>query len=52
MDLGVGEMEFVFCGKHPFLMTGTQVGYPGPMDGLDLFKPIIKNCILFELWYF
>ena len=46
MDLGVGEMGFVFCGKHPFLMTGTQVGNPGPMDRLDLFIPIIRNCIL------
>ena len=31
MDLGVGEMGFIFCGKHRLLVTRTQVGDPGPM---------------------
>ena len=30
MDLGVGEMEFIFCCKHPLLMTRIQVSNPGP----------------------
>ena len=34
MDLGVGEMGLTFCGKHPLLMTRTQVSNPGPMGPL------------------
>ena len=34
MDLGVGEMGFIFCGKHPLLVTRTQVSDPGPMGPL------------------
>ena len=34
MDLGVAEMGFLFCGKHPLLMTRTQVSDPGPMGPL------------------
>ena len=30
MDLGVGEMGFIFCGKHPLLITRIQVSDPGP----------------------
>ena len=36
MDLGVGEMGFICCGKHPVLVTRTQVSDPGPMDPLIL----------------
>ena len=31
MDLGVAEMGFIFLGKHPFLITRTEVSDPGPM---------------------
>ena len=34
MDLGVGEMGFIFCGKHPRFVTRTQVRDPGPMGHL------------------
>ena len=37
MDLGVGEMGFIYCGKHPLLVTRTLVRDPGPMDPLVLF---------------
>ena len=32
MNLGVEEMGFIFCGKHPLLMTRTQVRDPRHMD--------------------
>ena len=32
MDLGVGEMGFIFCGKHHLLVTRTQVSDSGHMD--------------------
>ena len=38
MDLGVGEMGFKFCGKHPLLMTRTQVSNPGLMGPLILVR--------------
>ena len=28
--LGVGEMGFIFCGKHPLLLIRIQVRNPGP----------------------
>ena len=28
MDLSAGEMGFIFCGKHPLLMTRTLVSDP------------------------
>ena len=34
MDLSVGEMGFIFCGKHPLLVSRTQVSDPGPNDPL------------------
>ena len=34
MDLGVGEMGFIFCGYHPLLVTRIQVNDPGPMGPL------------------
>ena len=34
MDLGVAEMGFIFCGKHPLLMKMTGVSDPGPMGPL------------------
>ena len=37
MDLCVGEMGFIFCGKHPILMTTIHVSDPGPM-GLLVFR--------------
>ena len=30
MDLGAGEIGFIFCGKHPLIMTKIQVSYRGP----------------------
>ena len=38
MDIGVGEMAFIFCGKHPPLVTRIQVSDPGPRA--LLFKKI------------
>ena len=29
MDLGVGEIVFLFCGKQPLFMTRTHVSDPG-----------------------
>ena len=34
MDLSVGEMGFIFCGKHHLLAARTQVSDPGPNDPL------------------
>ena len=34
MDLGVGEMGFIFYGEHPVLVTRTRVSDPGPMGPL------------------
>ena len=30
MDLGVGEIGFIFYSKHPLLVTRTQRSNPGP----------------------
>ena len=37
MDLGVGEMGFIFC-KHPLLVTRTQMSNPGPIGPLVLIR--------------
>ena len=29
MDLGVGKMKFIFCGKYPLPVTRIQVSDPG-----------------------
>ena len=34
MDLGVGEMGFIFCGKRPFLLTRAQVSNQWPLGPL------------------
>ena len=34
MELGVVEMRLIFCGKHPLLVTRTQVSDPGTMGHL------------------
>ena len=34
MDLGFGEMGFIFCGKRPLLVTRIQVSDPGPICSL------------------
>ena len=34
MDLGVGEMRFIFCGKNTLLVTRNQVSDPRSMDPL------------------
>ena len=36
MDLGVGEMGFIFCG-YPLFETRTRVSDPGPMNPLVKF---------------
>ena len=33
MDLGIGEMGFIFYDKYPFLLTRPQVSDPGPRLG-------------------
>ena len=38
MDFRVKEMGFIFCGKHPLLMTRTQVNEPGPMGTLVILS--------------
>ena len=37
MDLGSGEMEFIFYSKHPLHVTGIQVSDPGPKGSLVEF---------------
>ena len=34
MDLGVGEMGFIICGKHLLLVTSAQVSDTGCMGHL------------------
>ena len=34
VHVGVGEMGFIFCGKHPLLVTRTKVSDPGPKGPL------------------
>ena len=36
MDLHVGDMDFIFCGKHPLLITRIQVSDLGPKGPLLL----------------
>ena len=38
MDLGVGEMRYISCGKHPLLVIRSQVSNPGPMGPLVFVK--------------
>ena len=50
MDLSVGEMGFIFCGKHPLLVTRTQVSDPGPMgphiiSGQRFELTIFQSCL-------
>ena len=37
MDLGVGKMGFIFCGKHPLTVARTQVSDTGSMGPLVNF---------------
>ena len=46
--LGVGEMGFIFCGKHPLLVTGIQVSDPGPIGPLVLKKTTSFLCTQFD----
>ena len=41
MELGVVEMRLIFCGKHPLLVTRTQVSDPGTMGHLVY----LLNCV-------
>ena len=34
MNSGVREMGYIFCGKHPHLMTRTQMSNSGPIGPL------------------
>ena len=43
MDLGVGEMRFIFCGKHPLLVIRTQVSDPGPMRSLVIHNSWVNQ---------
>ena len=48
MDLGVGEMGFIFCGQHPPLVTRTRVsdpGHMGPLVKLVWFAKLISEPI-------
>ena len=49
MDFGVGEMGFIFCGKHPHLVTSTQVSNPGPKDPLVLIPTSVQNFRTFTI---
>ena len=40
MDLGVGEMGFIFYGKHHLLLTRIQVSDPGPKGP---FVSVMRN---------
>ena len=46
MDLGVGEMGFIFCGKHPFLMTRIQASDPGLNSPLVYFNLPTENVLI------
>ena len=47
MDLGVGEMGFILCGKHPLLMSRIQVSDTGPKDPLVCPEIIVLSlCLL------
>ena len=35
---GLKRMGFIFCGKHPLLMTRIQVSDPEPMDPLVVLQ--------------
>ena len=47
MDLGFGEMGSIFCGKHPPLVTRTQVSDPGPMGPLVVVFLLWSNSLIF-----
>ena len=49
MDIGVGEMAFIFCGKHPLLVTRTQVSDPGTKSHLFIFKAFSYTCKLYNI---
>ena len=52
MDLGVGEMGFIFCGKHPLLVTRTQVSDPEPMGHLVcVFIILAQTAIVISVCY-
>ena len=42
--LSVGEMGFLFCGKHPLFMTRTQVSDPGHKGPLVISAVYIFKC--------
>ena len=44
MDIGVGETGFIFCAKHPLLVTRIQVGDPAP-----LFCIVVPSALAFIL---
>ena len=46
MDLGVGEMGFIFCGTHPLLMTRIEVSNPGPKGPLVYLGSLFHHKIL------
>ena len=52
MDLIVGEMGFIFCGKHPLLVTKAEVtvSNPGPMGPL-IFSILPKTAFFMSVCY-
>ena len=50
--LGVGKIGFIFCGKHPLLVTRIQVSNAGPMGPLfiiDICLQYLKTNQCFTL---
>ena len=47
MKKGVGKMGFIFCGRHPLLVTRTQVRDPWPMGHLvlDIPRLAFEECL-------
>ena len=47
MNIGVGEIGLIFCGKHPLFVTRTKVSDPGPTGPLVLYYSIINFSSLY-----
>ena len=56
MDLGVVEMGFIFCGKHPLLVTRTQMRDQGPsclkFTGSNVYNKLAASIGLLEVMIF
>ena len=54
MDLGIGEMGFIFCGKHPLLKIRIQVGDLGSKGPLIfvLANSVDPSEMMYYMWHF